>query len=162
MKITGNMINYYFVCQRKLWLFSHGLQYEEENENVQLGKLLDTSSYQDKRKQIMLDGTINIDFLEDWKVLHEVKKSRAIEPAAIWQLRYYLYYLQKKGISAEKGFIDYPKLRERVEVTLTEEERGELETIMGNIETIVFQEVSPEAEKKKICTKCAYYDYCFI
>lgn len=37
MKITGNMINYYFVCQRKLWLFAQGLQYEEENENVQLG-----------------------------------------------------------------------------------------------------------------------------
>lgn len=156
------MINYYFVCQRKLWLFSQGLQYEEENENVQLGKLLDSSSYQDKRKQIMLDGTINIDFLENWKVLHEVKKSRAIEPAAVWQLRYYLYYLQKKGVFVEKGYIDYPKLRERIEVTLGDEETNELETILESIETIVTQKDSPELEKKKICTKCAYYDYCFI
>ena len=162
MKITGNMINYYFVCERKLWLFSHGLQYEEENENVQLGKLLDTGTYKDKRKQVMLDGTINIDFLEDWKILHEVKKSRAIEPAAVWQLRYYLYYLQKKGVSVEKGYIDYPKLRERIEVTLDEKESNELEKIIESIEAVVTQSNSPKAEKKKICTKCAYYDYCFI
>lgn len=162
MKVTGNMINYFFVCERKLWLFAHGLQYEDENENVQLGKLLDTGTYKDKRKQIMLDGTINIDFLEDWKVLHEVKKSRAIEPAAVWQLRYYLYYLQKKGVSVEKGYIDYPKLRERIEVTLNEEETKELEGIIESIEAIITQEDSPKVEKKKICTKCAYYDYCFI
>ncbi|THE15532.1 CRISPR-associated protein Cas4 [Enterococcus hirae] len=162
MRITGNMINYYFVCQRKLWLFSQGLQYEEENENVQLGKLIDTSSYKDKRKQIMLDGTINIDFLEEWKVLHEVKKSRAIEIAAIWQLRYYLYYLQKKGVLVEKGYIDYPKLRERVEVTLDEKEVEELEEIIQFIESIIIQKEAPKAEKKKICAKCAYYDYCFI
>ncbi|OTP12532.1 CRISPR-associated protein cas4 [Enterococcus sp. 10A9_DIV0425] len=156
------MINYYFVCQRKLWLFSQGLQYEEENENVQLGKLIDTSSYKDKRKQIMLDGTINIDFLEEWKVLHEVKKSRAIEIAAIWQLRYYLYYLQKKGVLVEKGYIDYPKLRERVEVTLDEKEVEELEEIIQFIESIIIQKEAPKAEKKKICAKCAYCDYCFI
>lgn len=162
MKITGNMINYYFVCSRKLWLFSQGLQYEEENENVQLGKLLDSGSYKNKRKQVMIDGTINIDFLEDWKVLHEVKKSRAIEPAAIWQLRYYLYYLRKKDIPVEKGYLDYPKLRERIEVTLNDEETKELEGIISEIEEIVSQESPPNIEKKKICTKCAYYDYCFI
>lgn len=162
MRITGNMINYYFVCPRKLWLFSQGLQYEEENENVQLGKLLDNGSYKDKRKQVMLDGTINIDFIESWKVLHEVKKSRAIEPSGVWQLRYYLYYLRKKGISVEKGYLDYPKLRERIEVTLNDEETEELENIISTIEEVVSQKNSPGAEKKKICTKCAYYEYCFI
>ncbi|GCF92690.1 CRISPR-associated protein Cas4 [Enterococcus florum] len=162
MRITGNMINYYFVCPRKLWLFSQGLQYEEENENVQLGKLLDTGSYKDKRKQVMFDGTINIDFLESWKVLHEVKKSRAVEPAAIWQLRYYLYYLREKGIPVEKGYLDYPKLRERVEVTLNDEESEELGNIISDIEKTISQEISPSVEKKKICTKCAYYEYCFV
>lgn len=156
------MINYYFVCQRKLWLFSQGLQYEEENENVQLGKLLDTSSYKGKRKQVMLDGTINIDFLENWKILHEVKKSRAIEPAAIWQLRYYLYYLRQKDIPVEKGYLDYPKLRERIEVTLNQAETKELEEIVQSIKKIISQKEVPVAEKKKICSKCAYYDYCFI
>ncbi|MEG0122197.1 CRISPR-associated protein Cas4 [Enterococcus sp.] len=162
MKITGNIINYYFVCPRKLWLFSQGLQYEEENENVQLGKLLDTSSYKGKRKQVMLDGTINIDFLEKWEILHEVKKSRAIEPAAIWQLRYYLYYLQKKDIPVKKGYLDYPKLKERIEVTLEQDDIIELEKILQHIQEIIVQPQPPEIVKKKICSKCAYYEYCFI
>ena len=42
-RITGVMIYYYFVCKRKLWYFCHDLQMENvsQNENVQLGKLLD-------------------------------------------------------------------------------------------------------------------------
>lgn len=161
MKITGNMINYYFVCPRKLWLFSNGLQYEEENENVQIGKLIEKEAYKGKRKQIMFDNTINVDFLEAWQILHEVKKSKAIEPAAVWQLRYYIYYLQKKEIPVEKGYLDYPKLRQRIEVTLSEEEKQELESILLKIEVIVENKRMPHVEKKKICLKCAYYDYCF-
>lgn len=161
MKITGNMINYYFVCQRKLWLFSQGLQYEEENENVQLGKLIEKESYKDKRKQVMLDGAINVDFLDNWKVLHEIKKSKSIEPAAIWQLRYYLYYLRGKGVPVEKGYLDYPKLRKRVEVTLTEEDTENLKNILESIKAVVSQEKVPQVAKKAICSKCAYYEYCF-
>ena len=79
MKITGTMINYYFVCHRKLWLHVHRLSFEEQHENVQLGKLLDQSSYTREKKQIMIDETVNIDFLQDWKIIHEVKKSKSME-----------------------------------------------------------------------------------
>lgn len=44
-RITGVMIYYYFVCSRKLWYFCHQINMEDENENVQLGKLLDENSY---------------------------------------------------------------------------------------------------------------------
>lgn len=155
------MINYYFVCPRKLWLFSRGLQYEAENENVQLGKLVEEQAYTGQRKQRMFDDTINVDFLEKWRILHEVKKSRAIEDAAVWQLRYYLYYLRKKNIAVEKGYLDYPKLRKRIEVTLEGETIKELENILKWIEEIVASEQIPVLEKKKICRKCAYFDYCF-
>ena len=40
-RITGVMIYYYFVCQRKLWYFIHEISMEAENENVMLGKLLE-------------------------------------------------------------------------------------------------------------------------
>ena len=45
-RITGVMIYYYFVCKRKLWYFCHEINMESENENVQLGKLLDEKSYE--------------------------------------------------------------------------------------------------------------------
>ena len=43
--ITGMMVYYYFVCERKLWYFCHEITMETENEDVLLGKLLDESSY---------------------------------------------------------------------------------------------------------------------
>ena len=48
-KITGVMIYYYFVCQRKLWFSLHGIAMESENENVQIGKALDELSYRTEK-----------------------------------------------------------------------------------------------------------------
>jgi len=33
-------------------------------------------------KQIAIEETVNIDFIRNWKVVHEIKKSKAIEEAA--------------------------------------------------------------------------------
>lgn len=76
---------------------------EQNNENVKLGKILDESSYIRENKHIEIDGTINIDFIHDYKVLHEVKKSRKIEEAGIWQVKYYLYYLKQRGGGRYRG-----------------------------------------------------------
>ena len=37
MRVTGNMVNYFFVCKRKLWLFQHQIGFEQTSERVQLG-----------------------------------------------------------------------------------------------------------------------------
>ena len=59
-RITGVMIYYYFVCKRKLWYFCHEINMESENENVQLGKLLDEKSYERDEKHINIDNVIEI------------------------------------------------------------------------------------------------------
>lgn len=33
---TGVQVNYYFVCKRKLWLFSHNIGMEKESEAVKI------------------------------------------------------------------------------------------------------------------------------
>lgn len=109
-KITGIMIYYYLVCQRKLWLFYNNISMEDENELVQIGKFIDNSSYSSKRKHIMINEEINIDFVENSGVIHEIKKSRNIEEASIWQIKYYLYYLKKYGVENIQAKIDYPLL----------------------------------------------------
>ena len=43
-EITGVMVYYHEVCRRKLWYFYHGIQMEQENENVRIGKVLDEES----------------------------------------------------------------------------------------------------------------------
>ena len=93
--VSGMKIYYYFVCRKKLWYFSNEINMESENENVQLGKILDESTYKNRKKHIMIDNIINIDYIAEHNVLHEVKKSRKIEEAGIWQIKYYLYYLTR-------------------------------------------------------------------
>ena len=132
-RITGVMIYYYFVCKRKLWYFCHEIRMEAENEDVILGKILDESSYSKNEKHINIDNIINIDFISEHKELHEVKKSKAVEDAGIWQVKYYLYYLKKRNVDGLHGVIDYPLLKKNVDVELSDEDCKKLDDIIKEI-----------------------------
>lgn len=160
--ITGLMVYYYEVCKRKLWYFTNDIQLEENNSNVILGKLLEENTYTRDEKKINIDGVINIDFIRSKKILHEIKKSNSIEPASILQVQYYLYYLEKKGLVGLKGVLDYPLLKQTVEVNLSDSDRENLENIIIGIKEILGKESPPILEKKNICKKCAYFDLCFV
>ena len=160
--ITGLMVYYYKVCKRKLWYFTNDIQLEENNSNVILGKLLEENTYTRDEKKINIDGVINIDFIRSKKILHEIKKSNSIEPASILQVQYYLYYLEKKGLVGLKGILDYPLLKQTVEVNLTDSDRENLKNIIIGIKEILRKESPPTLEKKNICKKCAYFDLCFV
>jgi CRISPR-associated exonuclease Cas4 len=162
MRITGTMFYYYFICQRKLWCFYNNITFENESEKVLLGKLIDESVYGREDKHIMIDETVNIDFIKDWKVLHEIKKSKSIEQASIWQVKYYLYFLNQRGIPIKKGILDYPKIKKREEIYLQDNDIEKIEEIIKNIETIVAQEKMSPPIESKICKSCAYYEYCYI
>lgn len=161
-RITGVMIYYYFVCKRKLWYFIHDISMESENENVMLGKLLDENSYKRDDKHINIDNVINIDFIKEQKEIHEIKKSRSIEEAGIWQVKYYLYYLKQRGVTNLKAQIDYPLLKKNLVVELQDNDEKQLEEIIQDILLLKGQTQIPKFEAKKICTKCAYHDLCFV
>ena len=156
------MIYYYFVCKRKLWFFVNDITMEQSSDLVAMGKLVDETSYSREKKNILIDENINIDFLKEWKVIHEVKKSRKIEEASKWQLKYYIWILKHKGVAIEKGVLDYPLLRKRENVFLLEEDEKRLEEIRKDIEEIILLKSPPQRIKKSICRKCAYYELCYI
>ncbi len=161
-KVTGVMVYYYFICKRKLWYFSYDLNMEFNSELVGIGKLIDENSYGRERKNILIDESINIDFLKDWKVLHEVKKSRKLDECSKWQLKYYIWVLRSKGVNIEKGILDYPLLRKREEIILTIEEEEELMGVLSDIEDILNMPLPPETINKPYCKKCSYYELCYI
>jgi len=162
LSVTGTQVNYFFVCKRKLWLFSHDVRMEQESELVSLGKLVHESTYKRNRKDVIIDSKISIDFIkrEDKLVLHEVKKSKKLEKSHIYQLLYYLYYLNKKGINAE-GKIDYPKIRQTRDVKLTTEREEEMQDILYEIQEILKRDKPPDIIKKSYCRKCSYYEFCW-
>lgn len=161
-KITGVMVYYYIVCERKLWFFAKNLNMEQDSDLVGIGKLLDETTYKREKRNILIDENINIDFIKEWNIIHEVKKSRKIEEASKWQLRYYIWLLKNNGIDIEKGIIDYPLLRKRESVVLEEDDEMKLKDILKEINKIMLLELPPKASKKSICKKCAYYEFCYI
>lgn len=161
-KVTGMQVYYYFVCIRKLWYFSNEICMENSSENVALGKILDETAYKRKNKHILIDDTINIDFISEHSIINEIKKSRKIEEAGIWQTKYYIYYLKNKGIDNLKGKIDYPLLKQSVMVELSDDDIETLELVIKDINKIIAMPLPPKTDRKNFCKSCAYYDLCFI
>lgn len=161
-KINGTQINYYFICKTKLWLFSHNIQLEDEHENVKLGKFLHKTSFK-REKDFLIDNLINVDFIKitDSVEIHEVKKSQKMNLANEYQLLYYMFYLKhEKDIKNVVGFLNYPDSRKKKKITLTKEKERDLFEIIDNIKNIVDSSM-PKPKKKRICSKCAYFEFCF-
>jgi len=165
MLLTATHINYYHVCHRKLWFFANGIRMEHTSETVAEGKLIGENSYPERAEkytEVEIDG-IKIDFYDAKnKVVHEVKKSDKVEKAHIAQVRYYIYKLEQQGIEGVTGLIEYPKMRERETVYLTEEDREAIKRWEVEIKTIIENEECPPLLNKPICKKCSYYDFCYV
>lgn len=179
-RITGTEVAYYFVCARKLWLFAHNIQCEQESDAVRLGKHIHETSYKRKKKEIGVDGVIVVDWIDhEQKVIHEVKKSSSMEVAHTWQLKYYMWYLEKKGMHIadevsfdkggdnpeERGYIgelNYPRLRNTEAVILSRADRREIEEkIIPNIRKIVSRDKPPRKVQWDICKSCSYNELCY-
>jgi CRISPR-associated exonuclease Cas4 len=160
--ITGTKINYYFVCKRKLWLFAHQIEMEQESDLVAQGKLIGETAYPEKRHELAIDGVMVIDFADlQLGVIHEIKKSDKMEEAHLWQVKFYLWYLKTKGVEGLTGELDYPKLKRRVTVTLSDDDVHMLQTIIEDIEQIEQMEIPPPKIDKKFCKNCAYFELCW-
>jgi len=161
VKITGVEVNYLFVCQRKLWFFTHGISMEQNSQKVEIGKEIHDNSLNDKKTEMLIDDTIRIDFVDKELAIHEIKLSKAMDVASKYQLLYYLYYLNKKGISCKKGVIHYPKTRKTETIEITESDREEIEKAIEQIVHIKQMQNPPKAAKEKKCKSCSYYELCF-
>jgi CRISPR-associated exonuclease Cas4 len=158
---TGTQVNYYVVCPRKLWLFSHQIEMERNSDLVQLGKLLHDHTYpRERKKNLVIDNRIVVDFYEDG-TLHEVKKSNRLEDAHRLQLLYYLYYLKQKGASDISGELNYPKLKQRTRVELTSEAEAEVEQVITGIGDVLALPQAPAVINAPYCKRCSYADFCY-
>lgn len=164
---TATLLSYYHLCHRKLWLHARQIQMENatNNQYVEEGKLLDETSYArrpQKWRELNL-GFVKIDHFDpSTHTVKEIKRSPKLEHAHVAQVQYYLWVLEQRGISAQKGIIEYPRQRKSTEVVLTEEVRKEIEGWLAEIERISTQEQCPPLVKKSYCKKCAFYDFCYV
>lgn len=164
MQITGTHFNYYLICHCKLWLFANGINMESTSDLVYEGKLLHETSYprrSEKYREIELDG-IKIDYYDPKnKVVHEIKKSDKHEEAHEWQVKYYLFVLERNGVEGATGLLEYPRLHKTDEVLLTIPDREAINEMLVKIEALITGENCPQRIPKSHCKNCSYFDFCW-
>jgi len=161
LRITGVEVNYLYVCPRKLWFFTHGISMEQNSVKVEIGKETHDNSLRNKKTEMLIDNTIRLDYVDKELAIHEVKLTKAMDLASKYQLLYYLYYLNKKGINCRKGVIHYPKTKKTEIVEINDADRIEIEEAMDQILQIRKMASPPKAEKEKKCKSCSYFELCF-
>ncbi|WGI17903.1 CRISPR-associated protein Cas4 [Methanonatronarchaeum sp. AMET-Sl] len=160
-RVTGVEVGYYFICHTKLWLFHHNIQMEREHENVKIGKQLHEERYPRVKKELNIRNKMKLDFIErDGElIVHEIKKSNKMEKSHFFQMYFYLDYLEKHNVEAT-GEIHYPLLNKKKSIKLDENKKTKLHKTINKIKKIV-SEKFPNPERKNICKKCAYEEFCF-
>lgn len=172
MNINATLINLFRVCPRECWLHANGINMEHNSDLVAEGKVIEEESYQQRSERytqmelstvnegIGLTGKIDYYDTRD-KVVHETKRSNKVEQAHIWQVKFYLWLLELNAIEVEKGIIEYPKLREREEVFLDDEDIVYLKKTIQEIKAVVNDVACPPVINAKICKSCSYHDFCY-
>jgi len=172
MIINATLINLYKVCPRECWLHANEIRMEQTSDLVADGKVIEEESYQQRSErysQIEVFYELNgvslsgkIDFFDPKnKIIHETKRSNKVEEAHIWQVKFYLWMMKLNGIEAEKGIIEYPKMRETETVRLTDADCEYLEKTVSDIRQLMLSENCPPVINAKICKSCSYYDFCY-
>ncbi|GAA4317923.1 Dna2/Cas4 domain-containing protein [Compostibacter hankyongensis] len=144
MTLNATLINLYHVCPRECWLHANGIRMETTSEIVADGKLLHEISYPQrpgKYTEIELSSTFHeielmgkIDFYDaKEKVIHEIKRSDKAEVAHEWQAKFYIWLLELNSIAGARAVLEYPKLRQTSEVTLSIPDKTYLQEVIYKI-----------------------------
>ncbi len=161
-QITPTLIWYYYICPREVWLMAHELNPEQDNQLMEIGRLIHEATYKREKKEITMGG-MKVDLIKRENgelIVGEIKKSSRFVQSAKMQLAYYLYNLKSIGIAA-RGELLIPKEKKKIGVELSEELEAELENAITEIEEIIAKETPPALVKTKYCGKCAYSDFCW-
>lgn len=160
--INGTLVWYFTICKRQVWLMSHQLTPDEEEDNVVIGRFLHENTYQRDKHEISV-GNVKIDLVQvskDQVLIAEIKKSSRSLDSARLQLKYYLYVLKQYGVEVQ-GMLLIPEERKRELVSLTSSDVEEIEGVISQIEEIVNLPLPPVPAKTRWCRPCAYAEFCW-
>lgn len=173
MTINATLINLYNVCHRECWLHANGINMEHTSDIVYDGKLLHENSYSernDKHSELSIEAKHNeinlygkIDYYDaKQKIIHETKRGNKVEDAHKWQVKFYLWLLLLNGIEDATAIIEYPLLRQKELVHLTNIDIDNLKKLVEQVNQLKCSENCPPTLNSKICKSCSYYELCYV
>lgn len=164
VNVTGTLIWYYYICQREVWLMSHQIEPQQDNNFIEIGRIISQDSYLRDDKELNF-GNIRVDLISynDKKVIiSEVKKSSHFIKSSQMQLAFYLLELKEKGIKNLTGELRFPKEKKKVKIILTNELEKELKIAINEITKLVLLDIPPFPCKNNYCKSCGYYELCWV
>lgn len=162
LRTNGIKVNYWAVCQRKLWLFAKGVRMEHSSDRVLLGQVLHQEAYSSlPRREVLLDNLVRVDIVEGEGRVVEVKYSSRLVHAARLQVAYYLLYLRHLGAGDLVGELRFPKERRREAVYLVPELEAQVAEALRGVARVEALPTPPDAEYAPICHSCAYAELCW-
>jgi len=137
---------------------------EHSSDLVHQGKLIGENTYTqrpEKYTEIEIAGS-KIDFYDAKnKIIHEIKKSDKLEHAHIAQVKYYIWLLEQEGIHGVRRILEYPKLKTKQEVILSDEDRTVIPAWLDQITQIIQSDICTPVIKKPFCKTCSYFEFCY-
>lgn len=162
--IAPSIYNAYNICPRQAWLMLHQVSADQDNSYIDIGKLIDETSFKREKKQIYIpDLNANIDMVVKRNgtiLIAEIKKSSKTLNSGILQLKYYLYLLETKQIFV-KGIIKIPVEKKSIDIELTVADREYINDTIKKIKTLLKQAKAPLPVRKRICSKCGFFEFCW-
>ncbi|TZE81608.1 CRISPR-associated protein Cas4 [Calorimonas adulescens] len=161
VKITGVKINYFFYCKRQLWFFTHHINMESNSIDVEIGKEVHEEYFNRNKKEIAIDEIIAVDFVDNNGIIHETKKGKKLDRGDKYQILYYIYYLQNKGVKNSKAVVHFPLYNKKEELELQDNDIRVLKNAFKEITEIEKSDKPIEVQKMSKCNRCSYYELCF-
>ena len=160
--LTPSELVYIALCQRKFWLYRHGIRPEFEDQNVQIGRTITQTTFSKNKHEIPLQdfGVLDAAVLKNGEI-HEIKKSSRRKDLDEIQVAAYLQWLHSHNIPIKKATIHYPTEKKTIEVELTPELEAKLSELRSVALSLSRMDEPPIVQKISACRKCSYQDYCF-
>lgn len=159
-KVTGVMIQYYYVSKKELWYFANNVNMNYDDSNIDIGNQIQDSSFsRENTRNVVIDGTIAVDIVEGNDRIYEVKKSSTLRKPAVMQLKYYLWYLKKYKDVEMKGELKIPEEKKTEIIELAEEDEEEIQEVVEEIRKIITSDEPPEADLENLPENATYSDF---
>ena len=150
----------YVTCPTRFWLQHKNIAGNfDENENVKIGKIIDSSSFLRNKKELIIDGLCQIDFIsnKDGLEIHEIKKGNKISEPQVLQVQYYMKILKEITNENVSAYIHLVQIRKKVKISYDEEKINK--TLSQMIRLI--DDECPKPKRIPVCKGCSYAELCW-
>ena len=160
-ELNGLDFQYFHVCHTRLWMNRQSLISIQKNTYIEKGSAF---SYKKEESQGLIMMGLKPDKI-DWKqkIIHEHKISQSFIEATISQVMFYVIMINSNydDYYPWKGKLFFLEQKNGSKLLNMENHIDDMLLILQPVVDIILSNTCPKKEKKSVCERCAYHQYCW-